>query len=169
MQRELKLCKSESDMTKSRPEVVISKQEIDGTKKNLFPPRIVTTEPNHRLSAQARVIDDSEADRILAKYSKRSAGALTHPNMRTSLSDTAIASHVSESVEIQLENFPLPDEKSSGLELELEFNSGLQKKLPNLLQSARMSRKTHRVYESLKQHIQQSLGDDVCQSTIIFV
>ena len=109
---------------------------------------------------QKRVIDNSEADRILEKYSK-SKQALHHPSLRISFSDSAISSN----------NATRSADQSpkSVLDLELEINTALQMKLPNLLQSSKMSRKSQRIYENLKKHIQHRLGDNECQSTIIFI
>lgn len=113
---------------------------------------------------QKRVIDNSEADKILAKYSKAKK-ALSHPNMRNSMSDSAISAN-----QITVAFTNVEDESpKSVLEWNFEVNSQLQKKLPNLLQSAKMPRKAHRIYENLKQHIENQLGDQICQSTIIFI
>jgi len=111
------------------------------------------------------VVDNSEADKILAKYSSPKKDKLSHPNMKTSVSDSAISSQM---VTVTLENFG-SDSPKSALEVDFELNSGLQKKLPNLLQSAKMPRKTHRIYDGLKQHIEKQLEDKMCCSTIILV
>lgn len=113
---------------------------------------------------QKSVVENSEADKILAKYS-RTKKALFHPNMRNSMSDSAIATS---QVAVALDD--LTDESpKSVLEFDFEVNAELQKKLPNLLQSTRMSRKSQRIYENLKKHIEKQLGDEVCQSTIILI
>lgn len=118
-----------------------------------------------KLNLQKRVVtDNSEADLILAKYSAAKS-ALTHPSMRNSMSDSAIAGN---QVSIALENFSDESPKSA-LELDFELNEELQKKLPNLLQSSRMPRKSHRIYEGLKQHIERELGEKTCLSTIILL
>ena len=107
-----------------------------------------------------RVIDNSEADRILEKYST-SKQALNHPSLRISFSDSAIASNNA--------NRSADQSPKSVLDLELEINTALQMKLPNLLQSSKMSRKSQRIYDNLKKHIQLRLGDKECQSTVIFI
>lgn len=113
---------------------------------------------------QKRVVDNSEADKILSKYS-RSKQALSHPSMRNSMSDSAIASK-----EVTVAFTNVTDESPKAvLECDFDANPTLHKKLPNLLQSAKMPRKTHRIYDSLKQHIEKQLGDQTCQSTIIFI
>ncbi|KAL4231437.1 Phosphatidylinositide phosphatase SAC2 [Mactra antiquata] len=118
-----------------------------------------------KLNLQKRVVaENSEADLILAKYSAAKS-ALTHPNMRNSMSDSAIAGN---QVSIALENFSDESPKSA-LELDFELNEELQKKLPNLLQSSKMPRKCHKIYEGLKQHIEEELGDKTCFSTIILL
>jgi hypothetical protein len=113
---------------------------------------------------QKRVVDNSEADKILSKYS-RSKQALSHPSMRNSMSDSAIATK-----EVTVAFTNVSDESPKAvLECDFEANPTLHKKLPNLLQSAKMPRKSHRIYDSLKQHIEKQLGDQTCQSTIIFI
>ncbi|XP_052772065.1 phosphatidylinositide phosphatase SAC2-like [Mya arenaria] len=124
-----------------------------------------TVPPNHLSLGRSRVIDNSEADKILAKYSSSKKAALSHPHMRTSMSDSAIGST---DVAVTFENFE-PESPKSALEVNFEINSNLQKKLPNLLQSAKMPRKIHRIYDGLKKQIEKQLDDRVCQSTIIFV
>ena len=110
---------------------------------------------------QKRVIDNSEADKILEKYSSKSKQTLTHPSLRISFSDSALATNeVNKSVD---------ESPKAVLDMELEINTALQMKLPNLLQSSKMSRKSQRIYDSLKAHIQERLGDQGCQSTIIFI
>ena len=109
---------------------------------------------------QKRVIDNSEADKILEKYST-SKQALSHPSLRISFSDSAIASN---NVTRSADQSP-----KSVLDSEMEINTALQMKLPNLVQSSKMSRKSQRIYDNLKKHIQQHLGDNECQSTIIFI
>ena len=120
----------------------------------------VTPESSDLNLGQKRVIDNSEADKILEKYSK-SKQTLNHPSLRISFSDSAITSNGA--------NRPVDESPKSVLDLELEINSALQMKLPNLLQSSKMSRKSQRIYENLKHHIQVRLGDKECQSTIIFI
>lgn len=124
----------------------------------------VVTKPQDLQLQQGSGYITSEAERILAKYSNKKA-ALTHPNMRTSMSDSALSSQV----KVNLEQCATDDSPKSVLDLNLEINEDLQKTLPNLLQSAKMPRKTLRIYENLKQHIEKRLGDKVCHSTIIFV
>ena len=108
---------------------------------------------------QKRVVDNSEADKILEKYSK-SKQALTHPSMRISFSDGALANDAGK---------PVDQSPKAVLDLELEINAALQMKLPNLLESSKMSRKSQRIYDNLKKHIQERLGEQNCQSTIIFI
>ncbi|XP_045188932.2 uncharacterized protein LOC123546584 [Mercenaria mercenaria] len=115
---------------------------------------------------QKRVIDNSEADKILSKYSKAKQ-ALSHPSMRNSMSDSAIAG---KDITVAFTNVADDAESPKAvLEYDFEANPKLQKKLPNLLQSTKMPRKSHRIYESLKQHIEKQLCDQTCQSTIIFI
>ena len=108
---------------------------------------------------QKRVVDNSEADKILEKYSK-SKQALSHPSMRISFSDGALANDAGK---------PVDQSPKAVLDLELEINAALQMKLPNLLESSKMSRKSQRIYDNLKKHIQERLGEQNCQSTIIFI
>ena len=110
------------------------------------------------------LVDNSEADQILAKYSPKKK-LLSHPNMMNSMSDSALSAHVT----VNLEDCKTDDSPKSVLDLSFEINADLQKKLPNLLQNAKMPRKTHRIYENLKEQIEKKLCDKVCHSTIMFV
>lgn len=143
------------------PHIEAGPSEIEEPVWHLREPEQPNISKNSDLNlGQKRVIDNSEADKILEKYSK-SKQMLDHPSLRISFSDSAISSN---NVERNVDQSP-----KSALDLELEINSALQMQLPNLLQSSRMSRKSHRIYENLKRHIQERLGNKECQSTIIFI
>ena len=113
---------------------------------------------------QRRVIEHSEADKILEKYS-RSKKNLTQSDAKKSHTVVAASDNP---VTMTIENYSQESPKSV-LEFDMEINSHLKQQLPNLLQSSKMSKKTQRIYENLKSHIEEKLGDTTCQSTIILI
>ncbi|KAL3864881.1 hypothetical protein ACJMK2_006529, partial [Sinanodonta woodiana] len=111
------------------------------------------------IKASGKVTEISEADKILAKYANRKR-SLSNPVMKTSQSDGALVSHVENESAIKM-----------ALNSDFLINSELraQGSIENLLERVLTPRKIQRVYDTLKQHVRNKLGEKECLTTIILI
>ncbi|KAK3589435.1 hypothetical protein CHS0354_020770 [Potamilus streckersoni] len=112
------------------------------------------------IKTSEKVMEISEADKILAKYANHRKRSLSNPVMKTSLSDGALVIHVENESTIKM-----------ALNSDFLINSELHAKgaIKNLLERVTMPRKIQRVYDTLKQQIHEKLGERECLTTIIFI